>query len=157
MMRSQTKKEKCNFKSPNKKDMFKRALKVITNVLGSGETDSIQLNTIGKELFEDKWNGVFARDQVNPNQEGYYICNLDTHLQQGSHWTALAVRGPVIYYFDSFARPQRKTLKLDDPYHIIISEKNPRILQNVKEENCGQRCLAWLMVFDQDPKAALSI
>lgn len=139
--------------------MFRRALKFVEGVLGTDETDSVQLNKVGKYLFEDKWIGVFAADEVDPTRqgEGYYVVNLDKMSQRGSHWTALAVRGPVIYYFDSFARTQRTTLKLDDPRHVIVQELNPHILQGRRETNCGQRCLAWLMVFDQSPEDALSI
>lgn len=139
--------------------MFKRALKFVEGVLGNNETDSEQLNKVGKYLFEDKWNGVFAADEVDPTLqgEGFYIVNLDSSRERGSHWTALAVRGPIIYYFDSFARTQRTTLKLDDPRHVIVQEINPNIRQGRREANCGQRCLAWLMVFDQSPEDALSI
>lgn len=140
------------------KQMYKRALAQVQKVMGKGETDSEQLERMGKYLFEDKWMGVFARDTINPRgEEGYYIVNLDTSRQPGSHWTALAVRGPVIYYFDSFARRQSSTLKMTDPNHIIVSESNPDTLQKENEENCGQRSLAWLMLFDTSPEMALSI
>lgn len=139
--------------------MFKRALKCVEEVMGSDETDSLELDKVGKHLFEDKWVGVFAADKVDPTLqgEGYYIVNLDKNSQPGSHWTALAVRGPVIYYFDSFARTQRSTLHLSDPNHVIVQEINPDIRQGRRETNCGQRCLAWLLVFDQSPEDALSI
>lgn len=139
--------------------MFKRALKFVESVMGNGETDSDELEKVGKFLFEDKWVGVFASDEVDPTLqgEGYYLCNLDNHNEDGSHWTALAVRGCVIYYFDSFARTQRTTLRLEDPHHVIVQEINPNIVQGARESNCGQRCLAWLMVFDTSPEDALSI
>ena len=137
--------------------MFTRALRAITAIMGVDETNSVQLDKVGANLFEDKWNGVWARDTILPNEQGYYICNLDTSHQPGSHWTALVRRGKILYYFDSFARPQRQTLKLEDPNYVIVSEANPEIVQGVREQNCGQRCLAWLLVWDNDPQAALSI
>ena len=139
--------------------MFKRALREVERILGSDQTDSHELHDVGVFLFEDKFKGVFASDEIHLSRtgEGYYIVNLDTSRQQGSHWVALAVRGPVCYYFDSFARTNRSTLRLNDPHHIIVQERNPCIVQGRREENCGQRSLAWLMVFDQCPRDALSL
>lgn len=137
--------------------MFKQAFRLITSVMGHEQTNSEQLDKIGRELFEDKWNGVFARDTILPDEQGYYICNLDTSYQPGSHWTAIVRRGKILFYFDSFARSQRSTLKLKDPNYVIVSEANPTIKQHVKEQSCGQYCLAWLLVWDRDPQEALSI
>jgi len=137
--------------------MYKRALKLVYSVLGNGETTGGQLDTVGKHVFEHKWNGVRARDELSDLQNGYYIANLDKSNQPGSHWTALAVEPHVIYYFDSFARPNESTLKVHDPVRFVVQEANPDILQPEDSDSCGQRCLAWLLTYENDPRDALSI
>ena len=85
------------------------------------------------------WRGIYAKD--GPWKEkigkGYMIVNLDSKGQPGSHWVAVA--GRLLY--DSFGRKS------------ILGESNG--LQDVErdaeqrnaEDNCGQRCLAWLGVY----------
>lgn len=137
--------------------MYKRALKEITKIMGVDETDSQQLDAVGSELFGEKWMGCYSSDEIYPREEGFYIANLDKRSEPGSHWVAIVRRGKILYFFDSFARQQRHTLKLKDPNFVIVSEANPTIVQHARENNCGQRALAFLLVWDVDPEEALSI
>jgi len=137
--------------------MYKDALKLVTSVLGEEETNGDDLNQTAGHMFEEKWRGVRASDQLDNLQNGYYIANLDTHKQPGSHWVALAVEPNAVFYFDSFARPNESTLQLQDPDRLIIQEANPDIVQPMESDSCGQRCIAWLMMYDQDPARALDI
>jgi hypothetical protein len=138
-------------------DTYSDALRLVHELLGHDETVGELLHEVGQYLFGGQWNGVKARDELTDLKNGFYIANLDTHDQPGSHWVALAVKPKVAYYFDSFARPVEKTLKLKDPKRIIVQESNPDIVQPMKAEDCGQRCLAWLMLFHDDPAEALAI
>lgn len=137
--------------------MYRQALSQMHQLLGKGETVGHELDEVGRYLFADQWNGVKARDELTNLKNGFYIANLDTHSQPGSHWVALAVKPKVIYFFDSFARPVERTLKLKDPKRIIVQESDPDIVQPLRAEDCGARCLAWLMLFHDDPAEALSI
>lgn len=140
-----------------KTEMYQQTLNLVHELLGHDETVGELLNEVGKYLFKSQWNGVRARDELTNLQNGFYIANLDDHDEPGSHWVALAVKPKVVYYFDSFARPVEKTLKLKDPKRIIVQETDPDIVQPQKAEDCGQRCLAWLMLFHEDPAEALAI
>ena len=137
--------------------MFKRALKMVESFLGNQESDGEMLQEAGVYLFEDRFNGVRAKDQLNDLEDGFYIANLDNSNQGGSHWVALAVEPDAIFYFDSFARPNAKTLQLSDPNRIIVQEADPDVLQPNKSDDCGQRCLAWLILYSNSPRSALSI
>ena len=137
--------------------MYEQALALMHELLGREETIGELLDEVGRYLFNSQWNGVKARDELTDLKNGFYIANLDTKNQPGSHWVALAVKPKVVYYFDSFARPVEKTLKLKESKRVIVQESNPDSVQPMKAEDCGQRCLAWLMLFHDDPAEALAI
>lgn len=136
---------------------YRQALKLVHDLLGKEETVGELLDEVGKYMFGGEWRGVRAKDELTDLSNGMYIANLDNHDEPGSHWVGLAVQPNVIYYFDSFARPNSKTLELKDPHRVIIQEADPEIVQPRKAEDCGQRSLAWLMLFAENPEAALSI
>ena len=95
-----------------------------------GET----IEELCRYLFGKKFAGVYARDRIPKNLNGRYaVVNMDKHDMPGSHWVGMA--GGLVY--DSFGRitlPGRPT------------ERDAE--QDVLEVNCGQRCIAWLCVYD---------
>lgn len=112
-----------------------------------------QLDRIGKKLFETKWHGIYPSDKIPKlnSIKRYCILNLDRSDEPGSHWVALAKLkdGQTIFY-DSFGRCHTKiipALNLSGNGRIINSEKDRE--QKIREENCGQRCLAFLMTTDK--------
>jgi len=89
--------------------------------------------------------------KMKPNQS--CIINLDNSSQPGSHWIALFKtprRGTIIY--DSFGRKAKKILNkklysknpLESIGKYLETENDAE--QRIDESNCGQRCLAWLLV-----------
>ena len=63
---------------------------------------------------------------------GYAIVNLDKHDMPGSHWVAMA--DSMVY--DSFGRD------------VGLGETTERdVEQGRREDNCGQRCVAFLCVY----------
>ena len=68
------------------------------------------------------------------------IVNLDIRESSGSHWIAIAQAGEDLLVYDSFGR-----CVVDGD--VIHTENDPE--QNMMETNCGQRCLAWLCIFQQ--------
>jgi hypothetical protein len=124
------------FKKKDIKAFYEELLGDICTIMGDDKTSDLQLNQIGKSLFGRKWNGVFASNESYPST-GYSIVNLDTAGEPGSHWVAVA-NGNV---YDSFGRCGL----LNDERLTCAGDKRPD--QLVREDNCGQRCLAWLLVF----------
>ncbi len=121
-------------------------LREITNIMGHSQTTfGTDLATVGKILFGPLFRGTFARDEA-PHGKGFFILNLDKRAQPGSHWIAVA-NGMV---YDSFGRG-----KMGFSY---ASSTDPDAEQNVEEDNCGQRSLAWLCVyFTKGPHVAKTI
>lgn len=124
---------------------YKMYLDMCVDMLGSEETNGEELDECGRALFGDSWKGVFASDQNWPRHRGYAIVNLDTRSQPGSHW--IAVGDGLVY--DSFGRPNILKGSGDLPQADHDAE------QEDEEDNCGPRCLAWLLVH-QDHGSALA-
>ena len=95
--------------------------------LGDTTTSEGELRRAGKALFGEKFNGVFAADERFP-EAGFSIVNTKARRTGGEHWLAYA-NGNM---YDSFGRDQSG----DAEQHVV-------------QKDCGQRCLAWLCVYDE--------
>lgn len=117
------------------RSFYNELLDQITYFMGDGETLSSTLDQVGRKLFPLKWKGIFSSDEKYP-LIGYCIVNTDKKSQPGSHW--LAVANGLVY--DSFGRcGLLKNRNLECAGDGVAE-------QYVSEENCGQRCIAWLCV-----------
>ena len=126
---------------------------VIYPLLGDQTTFLSQLDKVGRQLFGIKFKGVFSSDKIPKLSDlsPYCILNLDKSNEPGSHWVALVKltnkNGALIY--DSFGRDYKKIIP------DVLLSGNGRIIntdddceQQIEETNCGQRCLAFIIVFD---------
>ena len=121
-------------------DCYKAWLQVIEEKIGNTTTTETTLDELGSKMFGSEWDGVFPADKVVINRYG--IANFDETGEVGSHWVAIAKISDKYIIYDSFGRAD-----WDDDAE-----------QHVSETNCGQRCLAWLMVVhEQGVEKALEI
>lgn len=111
---------------------YNELLKSIRSVIGLHPLSTSELNKYGKKYIVG-YMGTFARDLV-PDDESPCIINLDDSSMSGSHWVA---RVDNIVY-DSFGR-EFKDIADDIP--------DSDAEQELREIDCGHRCLAWLMVY----------
>lgn len=124
------------------------------------ETYGGQLDYTGRQMLGNKWGGVYPSDAIPPPQieKPYIIVNLDKRNEPGSHWVAIAYDKGTNYVYDSFGRKTTKILPALKQRGGFIKEADRDPEQSVDEDNCGQRCLAWLKVFnDLGKRAALKI
>jgi hypothetical protein len=98
--------------------------------MGGDTTTESQLNHVGKALFGKKFGGVFASNEKPRGR--YAIVNTKSRGTGGEHWLALT---PGLVY-DSFGRQK-------------YGDNSGDAEQAMKETNCGQRCLAFLLVYDE--------
>ena len=56
---------------------------------------------IQKYENEQRFNGVYSRDNLPKIKDGAYVINLDEYSDIGTHWVALYVKNNVTY-FNSF-------------------------------------------------------
>ena len=80
-------------------------------------------------------------------KEGCYIINMQSSTAgSGTHWVAMYFWKETCYYFDSFgATPPVEVInfiKKKKGSHLLF---NNFIIQDLKSENCGYFCLAFLL------------
>ena len=118
-------------------------LNVIQEAVGIGAMMTTELDRVGSAMFGDKYIGTFAYDQWNHTKHGYQIINLDVSTKPGSHWIAMHNDGQNMLVYDSFGR---EVIPADTDGLIKIHHTENDAEQDILENNCGQRCLAWLKV-----------
>jgi len=125
---------------------YKIILKQIQKILGNSTTDNIQLNEICNDLFKSKWLGCCSIDTIQ-DKKGYQIINLDLSNGPGTHWIGSVNDGEQTIIYDSFGDlnqlPRNKYIRILNPKFTEDDKE-----QGLNESNCGQRCVAWLMVYD---------
>ena len=127
--------------------LYHKILNIVVDGFHNEITDSIQLNKLAKKYLPE-FQGVYASDRI-PCKHGYYIINLDRSDEPGSHWCGL-IRGKTNYVYDSFGRVDILPIK------AVYTERDEEQLH--AEDNCGQRCVAWLILAKHwGVKAALEI
>ena len=122
-------------------------------------TTTSELNSIGKELFGNKYLGTFAQDQL-PSKiyeapSKYAIINVDTTGLPGTHWVAIAglPNSKKIMVFDSFGRASKTLLPLLRQGSVIDTDSDAE--QKQIQLSCGQFSMAWLYFFEKyGPKNA---
>ncbi len=152
--------------------LYKGLVHNVETMLGSKETTfSSDLLRIGKSLLKSKFAGIFPADKIPILTEKvpYAIVNLDDSNESGSHWVAIARdkesgkpsgAKPKIIFYDSFGRPDKfilPSLGGSGQRGEIVNTDLDRE-QKIKETNCGQRSLGWILFFDKyGAKEALKI
>jgi len=138
---------------------YNKILRDVKKILGNKTTYSSDLNSLGKRLLGEKFNGVYPADKIKiSKKQPYCIVNTDISSGNGKHWTSLAkVDNPndflsennsIIIFYDSFARkgvkliPQLKNIGL----HIVDTDDD--VEQKITATDCGQRSLAFLKFID---------
>jgi len=118
------------------------------------QTDTDQLDRIGKKLLGSGFAGSFPEDKkIKFNgKRCYYIFNTDKSNQKGCHWTGIYIdhKNKKLYAFDSFDRQISKLLKdvvIDaKKNHFTVKQGTHVIEQQDNQNDCGQRSLAWLLM-----------
>jgi hypothetical protein len=133
--------------------LYNIELKKIESMMKHNKTTySDELESICKKLFNIKFHGVYPSDKIPKLNDlsPYCILNLDKTSEPGSHWVALCKLENGCMFYDSFGRKHTKIIKslnFSGNGRIINTHKDAE--QNIKEENCGQRCIAFLSIFNK--------
>ena len=126
---------------------------IIKPILKNSTTYSSDLDKLGNKLISN-FIGVCSSDTMphNNNNNFCFICNLDNSNQSGSHWVSIYVKNNNMYCYDSFGRDINNILheyikkySKKYKYNIINSDLTDRE-QEIKEFNCGQRSLTFLII-----------
>ena len=122
-------------------------------------TDNFELMQAGKHLLGDKFAGVYSSDQrpALSKKKPYAILNTKPASSGGEHWVGLACsftgnfgslpsNGKIMHY-DSFGRSHEQLFPSRWEDEAIDTELD--VEQDERTTECGQRSLAWLLLFDQ--------
>ena len=133
--------------------LYRKGTKLAEKRLKSkGATDNVELDTLCRKEFKDRFLGVFSQDTIPweelNKKESCCIFNLDLKGEPGSHWCALYTspdeKYPILY--DSFGRRPRILLRRTKDKRctkkVLTTESDAE--QDPSEENCGHRCFGFL-------------
>ncbi len=124
---------------------FKNMNKIINTMIGhSTTTYTDDLMKLGRYFFGKKFKGVYSEDNIPILKNQYAIINIDN-----AHWLGMANDGKNTYIYDTFGRNSKKILPeifRSGNGNIIDSDRKPEQIKS--EEDCGQKCIAWLCLFD---------
>lgn len=138
--------------SPERK-LFNAYKKELIKILGPADTDSVQLNKVGRQLFGKHWNGVHSQDRIKLKPYSFQIVNTDLHDKPGLHWVGVYTSKNHAYIYDSYARPVTRLVK-----HLITNINNHGFILGKTDKVhhmeqigyssgvCGQNSMSWLLV-----------
>ena len=140
---------------------YNEMLNLIEKTMGNQITFTNDLEKFGKYVLGNKFQGVFPSDQTKKLTilKPYSIINLDKSTQPGSHWIALAYdpTEDSVTVYDSFGRKSKKIIPNIYSLYSGVIDTEYDAEQRIREDNCGQRCLAWLMVYEGLGKEAAKL
>ena len=115
--------------------------------MGTNVTDAHKLNQVAEALFGENYIGTLPFGTV-PRMTDKQCCIMNTSDKMpGEHWFALYKEKGCLYAYDSYGQAHLTNAKWSDD----------DIEQSYIETNCGQRCIAWLILANKDLKAAMLI
>jgi hypothetical protein len=139
----------------NKK--FRNTLNQVVSILGSGETSNTQLDKVCYKLFGNQFAGTFSSDKIPKMNKKSNMCvlNLDDSSQQGSHWVSIIFDNNTVYVYDSFDRNAKNILpSIFNKYKVVRNTDRTSVSKAIRqkdyEEDCGQRCVASLIIYKVD-------
>lgn len=130
---------------------YQADLEKVERKLGKKGTTDATLNhhTTPFLMKPRKWRGVFALNEPWRQLSGYGIVNLEPRGMSGEHWVAFA--DDLLY--DSYGRTgvveRREKMYLPSGRGARLTYTDPDPEQEKREDNCGQRCIAWLMTYEK--------
>jgi len=132
--------------------LFKAYKKKLIAEIGTKATTDTELTKYGKRLFGTKYIGTYSQNEKIPKsniKQKFYIINVDTVGEPGTHWVAVVQNGNTYYIYDSYARGAKRLIPLFVKGKIIIESDRSDAEQYGDSEICGQLCLSWLCVVNE--------
>lgn len=125
---------------------YNNYLNLVCKILdNNGITSNIELDNLCKKLFEELYVGSFPSDRI-PNLKPYEcaIINSDQSNQSGTHWlTILQNPAGTLLKYNSFGDTQASVVvNISSALNADLDSEQKTI-----ENNCGQRSIAWLLVY----------
>lgn len=126
--------------------VYKVILRIVEMKMGNDFTMNTQLDEYMKDCNYEGYLGAFPRtlglEIVDDLKIGECLI-INTKDAPGEHWCALYMfpSGNTIFY-DSFGRTFEELFRQDDGIGNTEDDREQELI----EQNCGQRCIAWLLL-----------
>ena len=122
---------------------YEQNLMLIEDILGPGVTTNVQLDKLCYYLFNN-YLGTFSSEKFPKHilKSQCFIINNKSSKSKGEHWIAVFMKDKL-YVYDSFNRNVHKLSHHFKNLHFINSNTDRD--ESYKEDNCGQRCVSWLI------------
>jgi len=121
---------------------YQELLNEVQSELGNGSTSKKQLEAYISEIWDgNDFDGIHAPDDWGINMKKPYSI-INTQGAPGEHWMAcymISKNNPLFY--DSFGR---SIISGWTGQRLLTTEEDAE--QDISEDNCGQRCVAWLLL-----------
>ena len=122
--------------------LYNKTLRRLEKEMGTEVTYQNALTLKGRKMFGDAYVGTFGSDKIpHLKLDECCIVNLDRSSESGSHWVAVVGLKRHNLLYDSFGRPGSEIL----PSLRRSEDVDNDVEQAILEENCGPRCLAFLL------------
>jgi hypothetical protein len=136
-------------------DYYKKFTRWLCSYMNnSGVTTAGELNEIGKEMFGDKFTGVYPQDLIPEfHNPCYFIFNIDTHNKEGIHWLGCYFDGTKYFVYDSFGRTSKRIVPIfvrqvkAEQKKYTDADYDPE--QKDSQDDCGQRTLSFLKMVER--------
>lgn len=113
-----------------------------------GSTSNDDLNKIAR-FYNLPLVGVCQRDKLCELpyvNNGFYIINTQPSTQgYGKHWQCLYLNKQTSFYFCSFGNPPPTDVVHYCRNYSKHLKNNNLIIQNIKSDNCGYFCIAFML------------
>ena len=136
---------------------FDECLIYVENKLKTdGLTNNIQLDKLGYKLFGNRYKGTVMSDQIPKLKDGEMcIINTDPSTKKGMHWVALFAYKNRKFFFDSFARGDKKLSPNFKHKRWVNVCQVPHESDYAKD--CGELSMVFLLTFDKFKLKCLGI
>ena len=132
--------------------IYKKLINALETHYDNETNTNTDLIRIGEAVFTPLDDNVMRNaDYDFKKMDGEYsIINNDNGA--GEHWLAVYQEGRSVYVFDTFGRdiktlmPEFHARARTQGYNIIKANKKYEHEQGVKQNDCGLRSLAWLIL-----------
>ena len=132
------------YNGPNLRTDLQTLRRVAEKLVGKGPSYGLDLEKVGTATFNDKFMGVFAADTI-PKKFVYYRQPRPSRQARISLGALARTEGGVYMAYDSFGR---KTVSILPGLDLKTIDTDPDAEQKDHEDNCGARCIAWLIMYD---------
>ena len=138
---------------------YEQFLVYVQDIFGDRVTNNVQLDNLCYKLFGSDYLGTYSSNMFPKyiKRGQVFILNTQSSRKSGEHWVAFAkLNNGTLIYYDSYARNKSELSKYWKNRKMVNANKTDRD-QSYKSEECGSRCIAFLILVKRFGEKAINI